>query len=279
MRPFLPALTAAAATAAVALAPAASDSSARVRESLTLDRACYVVGKHNTIHVTGKNFTPNAPLHVYSGDAPGADTADFGVPIDADGTTAPDGTFSLDVPVPALEKGDKLTLDLAAVARTSSADETVGFDKLNLTSFTAGFYSFEGRDYFMVVDKNSTGSQGKSASGKRYRVKSKVNFFGFGFNDGKFAPPAFLFIHYVDPSGKSVGDIYEATARGCGAARTLSGHPLFDRVKPRPGLWKLQFDWNKKYKKNAADKKVLYVKVDKKGFATFPNNYVRDLGD
>jgi hypothetical protein len=171
------------------------------------------------------------------------------------------------------------TFDLTVHAGTTAADETSESGKVNVTTHTAGFYSFEGRDYFMVVDKNSTGKQSEANAKKRYRVKDKVNFFGFGFNDGRFATSTFLFVHYVDPSGKSVGDIYEATARKCGAARTLSGHPLFDRVKPRPGLWKLQFDLNKRYKKNAAEKKVLYVRVDKKGFATFPNNYTRDLND
>jgi hypothetical protein len=260
-------------------------------EKIDADRTCYIAGKHDTITITGSGFPPGKPFRAYSGDLPGPEEHDD-LNLNVNGTTGADGSVSFSFPTFKLEHGGRYNPEITV--SSLSDDYSTSFSaqtQIRMTSSVAGLYTFQtprnSMDRFGVFNKPSNATKpvlglpfgdGLTSRPKKAHYRDKVQFFGMGYGDGTVPQPTkWLFLHYVDPSGKSIRDEYLAQVRACGSATTLSGRFLFrGEKKPKPGLWKFQFDWNRKYSKNAADAKVVYAKVARSGWVTFPGNTVYD---
>jgi hypothetical protein len=257
---------------------------ALARESLDPDRTCYVAGKNDTVTINGSGFAPNMTFTAYSGDQPGPEEGDD-LNLNINGTTGPDGGIHFSFPTYKLEYGGRYSPTITV--RSDDQNSSASFyaeTKVRMTSYAAGFYAFQkfggGKlNKFAVLNSPSNANPSASASGKvRAYYKDKFNFFGYAWGEGTLpSTPAYMFVHYVDPRGKNTRDEPMAAVRACGEAETLSGHFLFRGLKkPKPGLWRFQFDTSKRYSPNTKQARSVYVKVDRKGYATFPRNVVYD---
>ncbi len=87
------------------------------------------------------------------------------------------------------------------------------------------------------------------------KVRFEVNGFGL------LRRNASVYLHYVNPRGRSVRDVRLGTARGtCGKIRRTRLRHLFPFPEPERGRWILQFDTNSTYTRATSRSPYIWVR-------------------
>jgi hypothetical protein len=173
--------------------------------------------------------------------------------------------------------GAKARLVGSGFAPESSIDFTVNGRRLtaNVTSDSAGDVSVtytppetstERRLVIRATDSEGTSARTTIYVTKKLRVTAdpassndvrtwRAVFRLFGFGEGKG------YIHYVDPDGHFKRTVGLGRLRGpCGRLKSTKRRVMpFD--SPQFGVWKLQFDTRRAYRKRTARKRVIPVNV------------------
>lgn len=90
---------------------------------------------------------------------------------------------------------------------------------------------------------------------RKLKVRFKIN--GFGLRRRR---PS-VYVHYVNPEGKSVRTVRLGTARGtCGKISRTRKRRLFPFPEPRRGRWIMQFDTNKRYTRATSKSRYIWVR-------------------
>jgi len=143
-------------------------------------------------------------------------------------TAQPDGTFTATLDSGALPAG----VGERDTELTVSDPESTVVRHLRVTTFGASFAP-------------------KASSPSAY-----VRFSAFGFGPGRA-----VYVHYLRPDGSAADTVRLGATRGaCGSIKRTSKRRLFP-FKPRPGLWRLQFDTSRHVDPDAAPRIVLPVRV------------------
>src|SRR3954468_15649716 len=210
-----------AALAATALAPAAASAA-----SAEADRACYLQSPKARVGITGSDFTPGRPFHVEIA----------GEPVEgASGTVDVAGVVRTSFMPPAVATEDTE----AAFTVTVVQDDVTADVSFSVTRFVADF---------------------NPDVGKPVSLKVRFSAYGFGLvQKNPLTPKAVpVYVHYVDPSGKSRRTKKLGTTAGpCGHILRTAKQRLFP-FRPRKGEWTLQFDTNATYKRGTSKSPFLY---------------------
>jgi hypothetical protein len=93
------------------------------------------------------------------------------------------------------------------------------------------------------------------ARGNPLRLRVRFSVFGFG----QAGLP--VYVHYLDPRGRSVRSLRLGTTRGaCGSLPRTRRRRLFP-FRPRSGRWRLQFDTSRRFRRNAVPRIVRAVDI------------------
>jgi hypothetical protein len=210
-----------AALAAAALAPTAASAA-----SAEADRACYLQSPKARVSITGSDFTPGRPFHVEIA----------GEPVEgASGTVDVGGVVRTSFMPPAVATEDTE----AAFTVTVVQDDVTADVSFSVTRFVADF---------------------NPDVGKPATLRVRFSAYGFGLvQKDPLTPKAVpVYVHYVDPSGKSRRTKKLGTTAGpCGHILRTAKQRLFP-FRPRKGEWTLQFDTNAKYKRGTTKSSFLY---------------------
>jgi len=218
------------ALAVLAIAPAAAQAVPQIQ----VDRDCYldtvIDGSRvaTPVALSGNGFTPNAEFQV-----------------NLDGTPLPNGTGTMDG-LGALS--GKFTATPLATLNRRQKQWTVRVDEGANTATTTFFTSDIFADF--------TPASGNPA-------KLKVNWVANGFKlaqaDTSVNPSVYL--HYIRPNRKRKVTVKLGTATGpCGELKKTKKRKLFP-FKAERGLWQLQVDTNKKFKRGTSKSTFTYYTV------------------
>lgn len=200
-----------------------------------VDRDCYldtqVDGKRiaTPITLSGNGFTPNAQFQ-----------------INLDGQPLPGGTGTTDA-LGAVPSGSFTAPSLNGLNRrqkkwTVRVDE--GANMPSTTFSTSDIYA------------NFSPSTGNPAS---LKVRFVANGFKLAQADTTKNPS--VYVHYIRPNGKRKKTYRLGTATGaCGELKRTAKRRLFP-FKAEKGLWKMQVDTNKTYKRGKSDSPFTYYTI------------------
>ena len=195
---------------------------------ITLDRACYPGTGLIPVKVTGSGYTPNADYLVrVDGGVIGSGTAD----------AAGNVKYELTAPAP-------------PDAGTAANDKGFHVDVYQ-GAVTAGA---DFRTARVFGDFNP-------GNGNPATLKVRFSAFGFGIDRAPGAAAPQIYVHYVNPKGKSVRTVSLGKGQGtCGSIRKTAKRKLFP-FAPKSGKWALQFDTRKKYVKGTALSRFLWDRL------------------
>jgi hypothetical protein len=187
------------------------------------DRTCYLDTDHTTVTISGSGYTPAAPYTVtLNGTALG------GGPGVMDAGGAMHGAFA----PPALAK-DELERLFEVGVKSGALAAT--------TQFTV-----------TRVLARVSATRGDPAT---LKVRFMVNGFGLG------APNPDVYLHYVTPAGRLSQTLRLGKTQGqCGTLRTRR-RMLFPFSNPQHGVWKLQFDTSKAYRRGTTKSQFLFFTI------------------
>jgi len=104
---------------------------------------------------------------------------------------------------------------------------------------------------FVTKERLVTADPSSSSNVRTWRAVFRL--FGFGRGNG--------FIHYVNPNGKFKKTVKLGRMRGpCGRLKS-SRRRVMPFRNPQFGVWKLQFDTHRRFRKHARDTRVIPVRV------------------
>lgn len=215
------ALLAAAVTAAIAPVGAAA-------AAIQVDRACYLESDRAKVTLSGSGFSPGGAYQVLlDGRVLGGGTADE--------TGLVTGTFAAPA-LPGARRERRYGLEVVEGANSART-------AFSVSSFLADF---------------------APARGDPRRLKVRFSGFGFGLvQKDPLAPVApALFVHYVPPHRRGTVRTRRIarTSGPCGRLRATSLRRLFP-FPPRTGLWTLQFDTNRRYRRGARGADFLFFSI------------------
>ena len=215
-----------AAAPAVLIALAAAPAAASAAPAVEVDRACYLQSAKARVSIVGSDFTPGRPFHVEIAGEPVFGTT---------GTVDEAGVARTNFMPPAVGREDtEAAFTVSLVQDDLSADAT-----FSVTRFLADF---------------------NPDSGKPATLRVRFSAYGFGLLQATpLAPTAkTVYVHYVDPRGKSRRTTkLGRTAGPCGHILKTKQQRLFP-FKPRAGEWTLQFDTNATYRRGTTKSSFLY---------------------
>ena len=207
---------------------------------LAFDKACYVVGEHPTVTVTGSSFSPGASLALVLKKFT---TVVQTLPV----TTDAAGGFTLSIPNP----GEELSAEVLDPSGLQLAAKT-----LKATKFMAGYK-------FGFPHKGPT------------HVKDVMVLSGIGFGGGQqgtrgSGEVGSLYLHRVGPDRKVRTEMLSRLQPcGLGGTNRVSGRALFlgggPNAKFAPGRWLFQYDTSSRFSKKTKQKIQLTLRVDRKG--------------
>jgi hypothetical protein len=208
--------------AAFLAAPAA----AFAEPAISVDRPCYASPpqRADVVRVTGSGFTPNAAFQV---------TLDGQPLVTTIGTTDAAGNLASTFPAPAPDGGRRERAFVLGVQEGANAATT----RFSVAWLTAAF---------------------RPSTGDPARMRVAFQLVGFGLS-GRVAPP--VYVHYVRPDGKLLHTVRLGTGKGpCGSLEPALRRRLFP-FKARGGVWRLQFDTAKGYRRGTPKSTFLFFTV------------------
>jgi hypothetical protein len=212
--------------AAVAVAAlSAAGAGAAPAATLTVDHPCYYSfgGAHQSIHVVGAGFAPNAPVGLTLAGQPYHSTA------------SATGGFSGSIAAPAF-RGAR-----ARVALTANDGRNTAGATFYLTNVTGDFNPSSGAPSRLRV---------------RFTIAGLGAVLGFLHRD----PHGTVFAHYIRPNGKLKGTRQFGHLTGpCGDLRTSRTRLL--PFTSELGAWKIYLDTNRSYKRHELAQLLVGFKV------------------
>ncbi len=213
---------------------AAAPAPALAIPQIQVDRDCYldtvIKGKRvaTPITLSGNGYTPNAQFQV-----------------NLDGQPLPNGTGTMDS-LGAMS--GKFTAAPLSTLNTRQRRWTVRVDEGANTAQTA-FYTSD-------IFADFAPSSGNPA---KLKVRWTVNGFKLARPAGAKSP--YVYLHYIRPNGKRKKTYRLGKATGaCGSIKRTAKRRLFP-FKAERGLWKLQVDTNKKFKRGTSKSTFTYYTV------------------
>lgn len=172
--------------------------------------------------ITGTGYAPMGKVAISRDGEP------FGT-ADADAA----GAFTVKFPASELPRGDRESVStLTAIDGALNTAST----RYRTTRIFADFAPSEGDP-------------------RTLKVRFEVNGFGL------LRRNASVYLHYVNPNGKSVRTVRLGTARGtCGKVTRTRLRHLFPFPEPQRGRWVLQFDTNSRYTRATSRSPYIWVR-------------------
>jgi hypothetical protein len=206
---------------ALVVAPAANAA------QIQTDRACYYAAGPKPVAVTGSGFAQNAAYSVLVD----------GTPLSTSGTelTSVTGDMTGQFGPPALNAGEFVrTFQLAVTTEADTASTS-----FEVSRFAADF---------------------RPSAGAVRRLKVRFSVYGFGLDPADPRPAVYL--HWIAPRGRLRATALVGRATGpCGSIAASSKRRLFPFGGVRKGIWKLQFDTRRKFKRGRKGDNFLFYTV------------------
>lgn len=189
--------------------------------TLATDRDCYLQTSKTVVTMGVSGFPADQPALI---------SLDGAVMPDGHQAIRPDGTLSGAFNPPPLRSGEyerTFMLDVSAAGVSARKRFTV-------TRFRASF---------------------SPSRGNVERMRVRFSAYGFGLLERN---PT-IYLHYVAPSGRHRKTIRLGQARGhCGSLPRTRLRRLFPFRHPEHGLWRLQFDTSRSYRKGTVRSRFLF---------------------
>lgn len=219
------------ALAAIAAVPASAQTPG---PQIQVDRDCYldtVSGgqrQAQPITLTGNNFTPNGQYQ-----------------INLDGQPLPNGTGNFDT-LGALQ-GSFTTTPLSTLNRRQKTWKLRVDEGANSAETT-----FQTSDIFADFSPGS---------GDPAKLRVRWVAYGFKLDKADLSKNPSVYVHYIRPNGKRKMTIRLGSATGaCGELKRTAKRKLFP-FKAERGLWKMQIDTNKKYRRGTSKSSFTFYTV------------------
>lgn len=189
------------------------------------DRSCYLNSGSTTVAMRGTGFTPGDPFAVM---------LDGAALAGGSGAIAADGSMSGTFPAPALP-GDIVQRRFRLGLQTTDGTPTSSF---TVTRLSASFWP---------------------TAGRADRLRVRFSLFGFGLA----GPAKQIYVHYVAPNRRLQKTVALGRPRGqCGAIPRTARRALFPMPVTCAGLWHLQFDTRRSFRRGTSTSSFLHYTID-----------------
>lgn len=198
--------------------------------TLTVEKPCYVAtDPPGDLTLVGSGFTPSSLVLLSTG------TITIGSAV-----SGPDGKFRQRYQIPGPpDSGAGAHESQFSFTATDNTDQTIVASVTFSTAHVFGDYN-----------------PGDSLHPETVRVRFSA--FGFGAGRAAGAQPPIVYVHYVNPRGKSRRTISLGRSSGvCGSIPKTALRRLFP-FRPSRGKWTLQFDTRKKYTRGTSNSTFLF---------------------
>lgn len=193
--------------------------------SVETDRTCYLNSSATTVAMRGTGFTAGDPFTVLLDDAALAGGT---------GSIAGDGSMSGTFPAPALP-GDVLQRRFRLGLQTPAGVQVSSF---TVTRLSASFWP---------------------TAGRADRLKVRFSLFGFGLA----GPARQIYVHYIAPNRRLLKTVALGRPQGhCGAIPKTARRALFPFPVTCAGLWHLQFDTRRSFRRGTSTSSFLHYTID-----------------
>lgn len=189
------------------------------------DRTCYLNSSSTTVAMRGTGFTPGGQFAVMLDGAALAGGA---------GTIADDGSMSGTFPAPSLP-GDIVQRRYRLGLQTADGTPASSF---TVTRLSASFWP---------------------TAGRADRLRVRFSLFGFGLA----GPAKQIYVHYIAPTRRLQKTVALGRPRGqCGAIPRTARRALFPMPVACAGLWQLQFDTRRSFRRGTSRSSFLHYTID-----------------